>query len=129
MAEFKVQIKCMWNSETGGFENCAGEEESMQDNEEEEDDDDDDAEWNVCICFYARWWTFSRTETVILVTTAAHGVCVISFLLSLFHPKHMNFCPLLWFLALGWIVVLVNQHIWCILYSRKMFSFHLNVTI
>lgn len=52
MAEFKVQIKCMWNSETGEFENCAGEEESMQDNEEEDDDDDDDdAEWNVCICF------------------------------------------------------------------------------
>lgn len=46
MAEFKVQIKCMWNSETGEFENCAGEE-SMQDNEEEEDDDDDDAEWNM----------------------------------------------------------------------------------
>lgn len=43
MAEFKVQIKCMWNSETGEFENLAGEEESMQDNEE----DDDDAEWNI----------------------------------------------------------------------------------
>lgn len=40
MAEFKVQIKCMWNSETGEFENCAGEEEPMQDNEEEDDDDD-----------------------------------------------------------------------------------------
>uniref|UniRef100_A0A3Q3WNM2 Ribosome assembly factor mrt4 n=1 Tax=Mola mola TaxID=94237 RepID=A0A3Q3WNM2_MOLML len=39
MAEFKVQIKCMWNSETGEFENLAGGEESMQDNE-----DDDDAE-------------------------------------------------------------------------------------
>lgn len=40
MAEFKVQIKCMWNSETGEFENVAGEDESMQDNE----DDDEDAE-------------------------------------------------------------------------------------
>lgn len=39
MAEFKVQIKCMWNSETSEFENIAGEEESMQDNEEEEEDD------------------------------------------------------------------------------------------
>ncbi|KAA8593291.1 hypothetical protein FQN60_009407 [Etheostoma spectabile] len=39
MAEFKVQIKCMWNSETGEFENVAGEEESMQDNEEEDDED------------------------------------------------------------------------------------------
>lgn len=39
MAEFKVQIKCMWNSETGEFENFAGEEEPMQDNE-----DDDDSE-------------------------------------------------------------------------------------
>lgn len=40
MAEFKVQIKCMWNSETGEFENCAGEEDPMQDIEEEEGDDD-----------------------------------------------------------------------------------------
>ena len=39
MAEFKVQIKCMWNSETGEFENVAGEEESMQGNEEEDDED------------------------------------------------------------------------------------------
>lgn len=45
MAEFKVQIKCMWNSETGEFENFAGEEESMQD-EEDDNDDEDDAEWN-----------------------------------------------------------------------------------
>lgn len=45
MAEFKVQIKCMWNSETGEFENIAGEEEAMEDNEEaDNDDDDDDAE-------------------------------------------------------------------------------------
>lgn len=40
MAEFKVQIKCVWNSETGEFENVAGEEEPAQDNEEEEEDDD-----------------------------------------------------------------------------------------
>lgn len=39
MAEFRVQIKCVWNSETGEFENVAGEEEPAQDNEEEEDDD------------------------------------------------------------------------------------------
>ncbi|XP_006783310.1 mRNA turnover protein 4 homolog [Neolamprologus brichardi] len=43
MAEFKVQIKCMWNSETGEFENFAGEDESMQD-EEDDNDDEDDAE-------------------------------------------------------------------------------------
>lgn len=44
MAEFKVQIKCMWNSETGEFASFAGEEESLPDNEEEEDNDDvDDA--------------------------------------------------------------------------------------
>lgn len=41
MAEFKVQIKCMWNSETGEFESLAGEEEPL---EEKDDDDDDDAE-------------------------------------------------------------------------------------
>lgn len=41
MAEFKVQIKCMWNSETGELENFAGEEESMQDDEDDEDEDDD----------------------------------------------------------------------------------------
>lgn len=44
MAEFKVQIKCMWNSETGEFESFTGEEEPMQDHEEDEDDDDDDGE-------------------------------------------------------------------------------------
>ncbi|KAM6927824.1 mRNA turnover protein 4 homolog [Xenentodon cancila] len=36
MAEFKVQIKCMWNSETSAFENLA-DEEPVQD----EDNDDD----------------------------------------------------------------------------------------
>ncbi|KAF3856140.1 hypothetical protein F7725_016863 [Dissostichus mawsoni] len=41
MAEFKVQIKCMWNSETGEFENVAGGEEPMDNGEE---DDDEDAE-------------------------------------------------------------------------------------
>lgn len=46
MAEFKVQIKCMWNSETGEFENIAGGEEAMEHDEEADDDDDDnDAEW------------------------------------------------------------------------------------
>lgn len=40
MAEFKVQIKCMWNSETGEFEKMATEEEPGEDEEE----DDDDAE-------------------------------------------------------------------------------------
>lgn len=40
MAEFKVQIKCMWNSETGEFENFAGEEEPMQDNEDDDDNED-----------------------------------------------------------------------------------------
>lgn len=39
MAEFKVQIKCMWNSETGEFENFACEEEAMGDNEDDEDDE------------------------------------------------------------------------------------------
>ncbi|CAG07047.1 unnamed protein product, partial [Tetraodon nigroviridis] len=39
MAEFKVQIKCMWNSETGEFENFAGEEEPMQDNEDDDDNE------------------------------------------------------------------------------------------
>ncbi|XP_003973399.1 mRNA turnover protein 4 homolog [Takifugu rubripes] len=40
MAEFKVQIKCMWNSETGEFENFMGEEESIQDHEDDDDSDD-----------------------------------------------------------------------------------------
>lgn len=43
MAEFKVQIKCMWNSETCQFEKFVGEEQSMEANEEDDDDDDDDA--------------------------------------------------------------------------------------
>ncbi|XP_017264224.1 mRNA turnover protein 4 homolog [Kryptolebias marmoratus] len=37
MAEFKVQINCVWNSETGEFENLAGAAEPAQDDEEEED--------------------------------------------------------------------------------------------
>ncbi|XP_029908140.1 mRNA turnover protein 4 homolog isoform X1 [Myripristis murdjan] len=40
MAEFKVHIRCMWNSETGEFENFAGEEESLQDDEDDEKEDD-----------------------------------------------------------------------------------------
>ncbi|KAM7422852.1 hypothetical protein PAMA_010742 [Pampus argenteus] len=45
MAEFKVQIKCMWNSETGEFQNLAGEEESMQDDDDDDEEEDgDDAE-------------------------------------------------------------------------------------
>uniref|UniRef100_A0A672FEP3 Ribosome assembly factor mrt4 n=1 Tax=Salarias fasciatus TaxID=181472 RepID=A0A672FEP3_SALFA len=39
MAEFKVQIKCMWNSETSEFEMFA-EEEPVQDEDVEEEDDD-----------------------------------------------------------------------------------------
>ena len=42
MAEFKVQIKCMWNSETGEFVNVVGGEEPMDNGEE--DDDEEDAE-------------------------------------------------------------------------------------
>lgn len=37
MAEFKVTIKCMWNSETGDFAQLADGSEDMQENEEEED--------------------------------------------------------------------------------------------
>jgi len=44
MAEFKVHIKCMWNSETVEFENFASEEEPMQDNEEEEEEEEGGAE-------------------------------------------------------------------------------------
>lgn len=36
MAEFKVQIKCMWNSEAGEFENFA-DEEAIDEDEDEED--------------------------------------------------------------------------------------------
>ena len=40
MAEFRVQIKCMWNSETSDFEKLAEEEEeeAMQDNDTEEEE-------------------------------------------------------------------------------------------
>ena len=41
MAEFKVEIKCMWNSETGVFDNFTGVEEPPQ---EEEDDEEEDVE-------------------------------------------------------------------------------------
>ncbi|XP_075997593.1 mRNA turnover protein 4 homolog [Genypterus blacodes] len=39
MAEFKVQIKCLWNSETGEFQNFGGEEPMAQDNEDEDEED------------------------------------------------------------------------------------------
>ncbi|KAL2090811.1 hypothetical protein ACEWY4_013074 [Coilia grayii] len=39
MAEFKVTIKCMWNSETGDFAQLADGSEDMQENEEEEEED------------------------------------------------------------------------------------------
>ncbi|KAM9859916.1 mRNA turnover protein 4 homolog [Aulostomus maculatus] len=38
MAEFKVQIKCMWSSETGEFEKFTDEEKSMQDKDDDEED-------------------------------------------------------------------------------------------
>lgn len=45
MAEFKVTIKCMWNSETGDFELLAeGDEEAMQAKDDDDDDDDDEEE-------------------------------------------------------------------------------------
>ena len=40
MAEFKVQIKCMWMSETGELQNFAGEEESVRENEDDDDEED-----------------------------------------------------------------------------------------
>lgn len=40
MAEFKVTIKFLWNSETGDFQKLAGD---TAEEEEEEDDDDDDS--------------------------------------------------------------------------------------
>lgn len=98
MAEFKVQIKCMWNSETGEFENCAGEEESMQDNEEDEDDDDDDAEWDICkgrssytlflkvIFANADSRGTLMLKPFILTACAALGVCNL-FPMSFFQPK------------------------------------------
>lgn len=45
MAEFKVQIKCMWNSETGDFMSFSEEPPSIQEDEDgEEEDEDGDAD-------------------------------------------------------------------------------------
>lgn len=45
MAEFKVTIKFLWNSETGDFQKLVGgkKEEEEDEEEEEEDNDDDDS--------------------------------------------------------------------------------------
>lgn len=43
MAEFKVKIKCMWNSETTEFQGLAGEEEPELD-DHDDDEEDEDAE-------------------------------------------------------------------------------------
>ncbi|KAF2982689.1 hypothetical protein EK904_011294, partial [Melospiza melodia maxima] len=40
MAEFKVTMKFLWNSETGDFQKLVGD---AAEEEEEEDDDDDDS--------------------------------------------------------------------------------------
>ncbi|CAB1412849.1 unnamed protein product [Pleuronectes platessa] len=40
MAEFKIQIKCMWTSETGDLQNFADEKESVQENEDDDDEED-----------------------------------------------------------------------------------------
>ncbi|XP_019397037.1 PREDICTED: mRNA turnover protein 4 homolog [Crocodylus porosus] len=42
MSEFKVTIKCVWNSETGDFQQLAKDAEELEEMEEEEEDDDDD---------------------------------------------------------------------------------------
>ncbi|MCJ8744665.1 hypothetical protein PDJAM_G00121220 [Pangasius djambal] len=45
MAEFKVTVKCMWNSETGDFELLdEGAEEAMQTRDDDDDEDDDEEE-------------------------------------------------------------------------------------
>lgn len=42
MAEFRVTVKCMWNSETGDFELLAeGDEDTMQAEDCDEDEDDE----------------------------------------------------------------------------------------
>lgn len=44
MAEFKLTLKCMWNSETGDCELLAdADEEAMQTKEDDDDDDDDES--------------------------------------------------------------------------------------
>lgn len=40
MAEFKVQIKCMWNSETNEFEKITEEEPPAQGEDDEEEEND-----------------------------------------------------------------------------------------
>lgn len=41
MAEFKVSIKCMWNSETGDFAKLSDDsEEGMQQDDEDEEEED-----------------------------------------------------------------------------------------
>lgn len=42
MAEFKVTIKFLWNSETGDFQKLVGDEEDEEDEKEEEEEEDID---------------------------------------------------------------------------------------
>lgn len=109
MAEFKVQIKCMWNSETGEFENCAGEEDPMQDIEEEEGDDD--VEWNICKSWslYTSFCVQSFCQEGLVNVRTIHSDCLFS-PRSLFIPFtsvcfFKNFCPSPRILALDWIVL------------------------
>lgn len=44
MAEFKVTIKFLWNSETGDFQKLIGDSAEEEEEEEEEADDDDSNE-------------------------------------------------------------------------------------
>jgi len=43
MAEFKVTIKFLWDSETGDFQKLVGDTAEEKEEEEEEDDDDNDS--------------------------------------------------------------------------------------
>lgn len=49
MAEFKVTIKFVWNSETGEFQKLVGDEEEEEDEEEEDDDICEDQQQSSCL--------------------------------------------------------------------------------
>lgn len=120
MAEFKVQIKCMWNSETCNFENFAGEAQSMEDN----DDDDDDAEWDFYIhllWFFTSFGKPAAAQGHSCWNSSSSAHCCLWSLSSLFScpcfSQNLNMsrlCPSHWILN-GLNRLSVNHNICCIL--------------
>lgn len=132
MAEFKVQIKCMWNSETCEIEKFVDEDQSMDGNkEEEEEDDNDEAAWKFCRHPHTPSSSFSQAAAAQghwCWSSSSSAHCCHrsgSFLLVLVPPKTLSLswlCPPHWVLN-GPHKLPVNHNIWHFLFNLLCLRF------